>query len=178
MTSKRSSIRLSPDEDQLLRTLHRQSGIPDGQFPQRPRFWHRFTEIWNEATERDDSPEEILHYIMTRRKRPHGRPGRWEPFGPDHKRLRNPEPDLLAPEQWEIVNEIYVEMNLGADNYLVDAAARTDLLKRLAARTGEHVSDLVFVAALIARRKGGLLPKTGTGADRTDIGFQDLDEVG
>mgnify|MGYP000154711845 FL=1 len=56
MNARRKSIRLSPDEDALLRTLHRQSGVPDGQFPQRPRFWQQFTNVWNEATDRHDSP--------------------------------------------------------------------------------------------------------------------------
>jgi len=178
MAKRRKSIRLSPDEDQLLRTLHRQSGIPDGQFPQRPRFWTRFTEVWNEATGRNDSPEEILHYIMTRRKRPMGRPGRWEPFGSDYERLRTPEPSLLTGEQWEVVDALYVEMGLGADNFLIDTDARAELLKRFAARTGEHLSDLLFVAAMIARRKGARLPKIGQSSDgEGDVGFGDIDEV-
>lgn len=176
----RKSIRLSPDEDTLLRMLHRQSGIPDGQFPQRPRFWRRFTDVWNEATDRSDSPEEILHYIMTRRKRPRGRPGRWEPFRDDYQRLRSPEPDVLSDEHWAVVDELYIEIGISADALLVDAAARSDFLTRFVARTGEHIPDLFFVAALVARRKGGMLPKTGRGHDEggEDIGFRDIDMVG
>lgn len=175
MATRRKSIRLSPDEDSLLRTLHRQSGIPDGQFPQRPRFWRRFTDVWNEATDRSDSPEEILHYIMTKRKK-----GLWFRFDGDHSRLKSPEPDVLSKEQWEVVDELYVEIGISADALLVDASARTAFLKRLAAKTGEHISDLLFVAALVARRKGGMLPKTGGGPDGggDDIGFRDIDKVG
>lgn len=180
MKNRRKSIRLSPDEDKLLRTLHRQSGVPDGQFPQRPKFWRRFTDVWNEATDRSDSSEEILHYIMTRRKRPHGRPGRWEPFGDGYKPLRCPESDVLSKAHWAIVNQLYVEIGISADSLLVDAAARQDFLKRFVARTGEHVPDLLFVAAIVARRKGGLLPKTSrAGAEGDeDIGFGDIDMVG
>ena len=177
---RRMSIRLSPDEDKTLRVLHRHSGIPDGQFPQRPKFWRRFTDVWNEATDRSDSPEELLHYIMTRRKRPRGRPGRWEPFGDDYKPLKCPQPDVLSEEHWAIVDQLYVELGISADSLLVDAAARQDFLTRFVARTGEHVPDLLFVAAIVARRKGGLLPKTGRAGSEggEDIGFGDIDMVG
>lgn len=175
MTTRRKSIRLSPDEDGLLRTLHRQSGIPDGQFPQRPRFWHRFTEVWNEATDRSDSPEEVLHYIMTKRKQ-----GLWFRFEGSHTRLKSPAPDVLSAEQWEVVDELYVEIGVSADALLVDGSERSEFLRRLAAKTGEQIPDLLFVAALVARRKGGLLPKTGRGPDGggDDIGFRDIDMVG
>lgn len=177
MKARRKSIRLSPDEDQLLRTLHRQSGVPDGQFPQRPKFWRQFTNVWNEATDRRDTPEDILHYIMTRRKRPKGRPGRWDAFGDDYKPLPCPEPDTLTPEQWEVVEAIYVEMKVGADNFLIDRELRSELLRRFVARTGAHVPELLFTAALVARRKGGFLPKTGGGISDTDMGFGDINEV-
>jgi len=179
MVSPQKTIRLSPSEDKFLRILHRQSGVPDGQFAQRPRFWANFTDVWNEATDRDDTPEELLHYIMTRRKRGRGVPGRWEPFGKDHKRLRCPEPDLLSPEQWEVVDELYVEFGVSADSLLIDREARTELLNRFMSRTGEHIPDLLFVAAIVARRKGGLLPKSGD--NRTgegNLGFGDINQVG
>ncbi len=175
MTTRRKSIRLDKDEDRLLRTLHRQSGVPDGQFPQRPRFWRQFTNSWNEATGRSDTPEEVLHYIMTRRKRPKGRRGRWAPFGDEYKRLAVPEPDILTPEHWEVVDALYVEMGVAADNFLVDRDLRRELLRRFVSRSGAHVPELLFAAALIARRKGGFLPKTETG--ESDMGFGDIGEV-
>lgn len=180
MRKRRLSIRLSPAEDSFLRTLHRQSGVPDGQFPQRPKFWRRFTDVWNGATDRADSPEELLHYIMTRRKRARGQPGRWEPFGDDYKPLKSPPPDVLSEEQWAIVDQMYAEKDVSADSLLVDATARKEFLLEFVARSGEHVPDLLFVAAIIARRKGGLLPKTGSAGseDGADIGFGDIDMVG
>jgi hypothetical protein len=177
MTNRKKTIRLSPDEDQLLRTLHRQSGVPDGQFAQRPKFWQQITSVWNGATDRRDTPEDLLHYIMTRRKRGKGRPGRWEPFGDAYKPLSCPEPDTLTPEQWEVVDAIYVEMKVGADNFLIDRELRREMLRRFVERAGTHVPELLFAAALIARRKGGFLPKAGQGGSNSDMGFNDINKV-
>lgn len=171
MTNRRKSMRLTPDLDHFLRTLHRQSGIPDGQFPQRPTFWRSFTNAWNEATGRDDSPEDILHYIMTQRKR-----GLWFRFEGAHKPLPCPEYTLLTDEQWAVVDAIYIEMGKGADNFLINRELRTELLRRFVARTGTHIPELLFTAALIARRKGGWLPKVPPTPDG-NVGFGDIDEV-
>ncbi len=174
MAKRRQSIRLMPDEDQFLRTLHRQSGVPDGQFPQRPSFWSRFTATWNEATGRTDTKEEVLHYIMTKRKK-----GLWFRFDGDHKRMSTPEFNLLTPEQWEVVDGIYAEFGVAADNFLVDSDLRKQILAMFMERTGEYISELTFVAALVARRKGGFLPKTDPGHLPPDgeLGFGDIGEV-
>ncbi|MBY0313710.1 MAG: hypothetical protein K2W85_16720 [Phycisphaerales bacterium] len=68
---------------------------------------------------------------------------------------------VLIEQHPAIVDQLYVELGISADSILVDAAARQDFLTRFVARTGELVPDLLFVAAIVARRKGGLLPKTG-----------------
>lgn len=172
MKNRKKSMRLEPDEDKLLRTLHRQSGVPDGQFPQRPKFWQKFTDVWNGATDRRDTPEDILHYIMTKRKK-----GLWFRFDGDFKPLSCPEPDVLTEKQWEIVDALYVEMKVGADNFLHDRDLRAELLRRFMAKSGVHVPALLFTAALVARRKGGWLPKTGTDGPDGGIGFGDINEV-
>lgn len=173
MKAKRKSIRLTFEEDQLLRTLHRQSGVPDGQFPQRPKFWRQFTNAWNAATGRTDTPEDVLHYIMNKRKN-----ALWFRFEGAHKPLPVPEANMLTTEQWEVVDAIYAEMGVAADNFLVDRALRTQLLRRVIARTGVHIPELLFTAALIARRKDGWLPKVPppSGPD-SGMGFGDIDQV-
>ena len=170
--ARRKAISLTPDEDRLLRTLHRQTGVPDGQFPQRQRFWSRFTRTWNQATGRHDTPEEVLHYITTQRKQ-----AKWFQFGKDHKRLKTPEPDLLTDDQWKELDRIYEELNVASDNYLFDRDLRAEIVRRFVASTGEHVPELVLVAAMVARRKSGKLPCLEPGG-ADDIGFGDLDEVG
>ena len=167
---QRKCIRLSIDQDQVLRSLHRDSGIPDGQFVQRPRFWISFTQLWNDATGRSDSPEEVLHYIMTKRKK-----GKWFRFGTEHEKLPNPEPDLFSVEQWAILDDIYKELGIGADNFLFDSGQRDEMFRRFVARTDVQISPLLFSAAIVARRKAGNLPKTESGNGAR--GFNDMDDV-
>ncbi|MFO0826710.1 MAG: hypothetical protein U0572_01065 [Phycisphaerales bacterium] len=155
----------------MLMRLHRQSGIPDGQFPQRPAFWRGFTDNWNGITGRQDTPEELLHYIMTQRKQ-----ALWFRFDGTHKPKATPPDDLLSQEEWSVAERIYGELGAASDNLLVDATTRAELVKRFVAATGQHVPELEFVAALVARRKSGWLPKLAqTGSE--DLGFNDFDEV-
>jgi hypothetical protein len=109
---------------------------------------------------------------MTRRKRPASRPGRWEPLGPNHQRLACPGSDTFTSEQWAVVDELYLQHDVAADRLLVDETSRAELVTKFVARTGVHVPELLFMAALVARRKDGLLPKL-----EKDVGFNDFDAV-
>ncbi len=168
----RRSITLSPDEEHLLRTMYYEARIPTDQFQRRPRRWRQFVAVWNEATGRDDSPEEILHWLVTRRKRPHGRPGRLEAIGEGYKRLRSPGADILTGEQWEVLDAIYVEMGVGSDNFVFDPDLKRGLVREFLRRTRVHVPATKLIAALVARRKGGFLARIN------DMGFRDIDQVG
>ncbi len=146
-----------------------------------PVFWQHFTDTFNEATGRDCTPEELLHYIMSRRKWNRGTPGRWEPLGKDHQRLQTPSMELLTPEQWEVVHEMYEGSGVSADVLLTDAEERRAFLLEFVRRTGAHIPELVFVAALVARRKDHLLPHSegpdGPRDDEENLGFGDIDEI-
>lgn len=168
----RRSITLTPDEEQLIRTMYYEARIPTDQYPRRPRRWRQFVAIWNEATSRDDSPEEVLHWLVTRRKRPDGRPGRLEAIGGDHKKLQSPGAEILTEEQWEVLDAIYVEMGVGSDNFVFDPELKRRLVREFLRRTRVHVPATKLIAALIARRKGGFLARID------DLGFRDIDQVG
>lgn len=179
--ARRKSMRLTPDEERLLRTMYYEALVPSDQYARRPGFLRRFTAVWNEATGRSDTPEELTHWIVTRRKRPHGRPGRLEAIGDNHKRLRSPGRDVLTPEQWEALTEAYRELNVASDNFVFDAELRRQLELRFVELTGEHVSATVLVAALITLRKEGFLGRLAPddpGGEERDIGFGDIDQVG
>lgn len=176
----RKSIRVSPDEERLLTTMYYEALVPSDQYSRRPGFLRRFTAVWNEATGRSDSPGELVHWIVTRRKRPKGRPGRLEALGEGHKCMRSPGQDALTPEQWEVLDDLYRELNVGSDNFVFDEALADRLVEMFFERTGVHIPAILLVAALIARRKDGFLgrldPNDPGGEDR-DLGFGDIDEV-
>jgi len=180
MSSYRKSISLSPDEERLLRTMYYEAQIPTDQFPKRQREWSRFTAVWNQATGRNDSKEELLHWMVTRRKRGKDRPGRLEAIGPEHQRLRSPGTSMLSSEQLEVLDQVYQDLRVASDNFVFDRDLAKDLAREFAERTGEGFSATALVAALIARRKDGFLgrlgPDGGPGEER-DIGFGDIDQV-
>lgn len=176
----RKTIKLEPDEERLLRTMYYGALVPTDQYSRRPAFWRGFTAIWNNATERDDSREEVLHWLVTRRKRPHGRSGRLEAIGESHKRLCSLDPDVLTKEQWETLAKIYREINVGSDNFVFDVKLSKRLVELFLESTGEHVPATTLVAALIARRKDGFLghiDHSGLSSKDGDIGFGDIDQV-
>lgn len=176
--AQRKTIDLSPDEERLLSTMYYEANVPRDQYPRRPGFLRRFAGVWNEATGRSDSGEELLHWIMTRCKRPKGRAGRLEALGEGHKRMQSPGQDVLTPEQWEALEEIYRAINIGSDNYLFDADLRKQLVQQFLEQTGVHVPDTTLVAALIARRKDGFLSHICPIDEDRDLGFRDIDDVG
>jgi len=179
MATPKKSIALSPDEDRLLRIYHRQSGIPDGQFLKRPKFFKQFIDGWNQATERNDTPEEIHHYIQTRRKRPKGRPGRWEPLGDECKKLRSQSVELLSSAEWDLVDQFYAEYDVSADRLLFEKSIREEFTNLVNSMTGKQIPDIILVTAVISRRKAGLLPKINHKSPNSGIsGFTDMDEVG
>jgi hypothetical protein len=173
MTPKRKkSIPLSAQEDHLLRFLHRQTGIPDGQFPQRVAEWHHLTAVFNEATGRNDSPEDILHYILNKRKN-----ALWFRFDGTHQRMRCPDSSTLTVEQWEILGAIYVELGVGADKFLTDPELRKEIHARFCKAAKVHIPPLLLAAAIVAHRKGGYLPKSEGDKPNGGMGFGDIGEV-
>ena len=82
---RRKSIKLQPHEDDLLRQLHRASRVPVDQWAQRPRFQSRFTDEWNNQSDRSDTGDEIRHYIITKRKQK-----MCFTFGDEYDRLKSP----------------------------------------------------------------------------------------
>lgn len=169
----RRSISLSPDDEVLLQTMYYEANIPTDQFARRPRRLREFVRVWNEGTGRNDSPEEVLHAMITRRKRPKDRPGRLEPLGPKHKRLRSPGADILTEEQWIVLDAIYLDLGVGSDNFVFDPDLKRQLVDEFLRRTRDHIPATKLVAALVARRKGGFLSRISEG----DVGFRDIDEV-
>jgi hypothetical protein len=169
---RRKCMALSHDEYELLRTLHRQSGIPDGQFPQRPAFWLHFTNVWNEATGRRDTAEDVLHYIMTKRKK-----GLWFRFDGKHTPLQCPEITLFTADQWALLDRLYVELGIGSDNFLTRPELRKELHARFCSEAHIHVPPLLFAAVLVAFRKGGYLSKTDPTRPNGGLGFNDINEV-
>ncbi len=80
--AKRRSLQLQPHDDTLLRTLYREFNITIDQYPQRPEDLTRFVQSWNNLSSRDDTAQDILHYMISKKKNLFNGPG-WEKLGRD-----------------------------------------------------------------------------------------------
>src|SRR5438067_9238452 len=78
MATPRMTLCLQKEEDVSLRALYREFNIPTDQYPHRPDDLHRLVSAWNQLTGRNETTSDVLHYMITRRKK-----GKWERLGRD-----------------------------------------------------------------------------------------------
>jgi hypothetical protein len=160
---------LSIDEEETLKFLYVRQNIPTDQYKRRPEELRKLTDGFNALTERSDEPDALLHFMVNRRKA-----GKWPKLGVGYKRLACVPLDMLPPDEWKTLEQIYLDINKGSDNYAYDAGLRKDLAQRFAASAVHFVPARTLCAALEMRRKKGLLPKL---TDQPPKPFADMDSV-
>lgn len=184
MAIRRSSIKLLEHELKLLKEMFLTWRIPIDQFDSRPDELAQFTEVWNDATGRNNSGSELVHCMKTFRKR-----GLWVRLDGNYSSAP-PLPELSAEETEALVDIFYEHVTMlenGSDVLSYDDEISTLIAKEFAAASGRFVHAHELVAKLTALRKRGLLPKVGlrghasatTDPDDSceDIGFSDIVEV-
>ena len=160
---------LSIDEEETLKFLYVRQNIPTDQYKRRPELLRNLVARFNALTERSDEPDDVLHFMITRRKA-----GMWPTLGPTHRKLAGVGMDELTPDEWKILEEIYLGINRGSDCYAYDAGLRSQLERRFSASAGRFVSARTLCAALEQRRKRGLLPRV---TEQPQTPFADMDAV-
>lgn len=171
MPKTRQSLRLLPNEDALLRTLYREFDIPTDQFPQRPEDLNRLVTSWNNLTGRKESPPDVLHYMITRRKK-----AQWEKLGRDAgSDFTRPKVDF-SERDLNHLDAIHEELQIASDNYALDPDLAKKLQKEFARRAGRVVPPMILAAAMINRRKAGALATLRPRVDE-DLGFSDIDQL-
>jgi hypothetical protein len=158
---------IHPDDRELLKSLYLQYRIPSDQFKRRSSDLHRFTQQWNMLTDRADGPGELLHYMVTRRKK-----AEWPRLGNNHKKIETVPQDLLTVEELEALRTVYLALGKGSDNYAFNAGLRNEMENRFAAAAGRRVSSVLLMGTIEARRKRGLWVKIGG-----EEPFSDIDAV-
>jgi hypothetical protein len=162
MENKRNKagLPLFPDEEALLREMHRQTFTPDGQFAAHPQILRDLTDSFNAATGRSELASDLLHFIVVRRKT-----GRWITFGDDA--INRPFRCLahLSPETWADIDSLYYRMRIPTDRLLFDDELALHFSQLVLAKTGRSVDVATLRAGLIQRRKDGLLRPLGRWPD-------------
>lgn len=172
MPSSRRTLRLLPHEDDLLRTLYREFNIPTDQYPHRPDDMVRLMTTFNNLTGRGEAAPEILHYMITRRKKK-----RWEKLGRDAGGDFTPPQLSLSEDDYTHLDAIHEEFQIASDNYALNSEVAKRLQDEFARRTGRIVPAMVLAAAMISRRKAGALATLRPKAKGQDLGFSDIDQV-
>jgi hypothetical protein len=172
MPTIRQSLRLLPHEDALLRTLYREFNIPTDQYPQRPEDLMRLVDTWNNFTGRKESAPDVLHYMVTRRKK-----GKWERLGRTTAEVLCRPAVSFTDEELKHLDAIHEELQIASDNFALNSELADTLQKEFARRSGRIVPPTILAAAMIHRRKIGALATLKPKTDDADLGFSDIDQV-
>ena len=165
--TRRLCINLNPSDHDTLTQLYLQRRIATDRYMQRRNDLLELTAAFNGLTGREDRPEEILHYIQTKRRTKGG----WVTFNGTHLRLPVVVGRLLDQDHIPILIGLFVEFNIGVEKFLHDHDLGLALERRFEEETGIRKRAYVLATALLELRKDGLLPKTQPRED----GFEDFD---
>jgi hypothetical protein len=146
--------KLNVAEEDMLKFLYIRANIPTDQYKRRPGELRKLADEFNALTERNDDPDDILHFIITQRKQK-----KWPTLGAGHKKLQSISPETLTSDDWRILEQIYLDMNKGSDNYAFNSDLRSELPRRFAVATGRVVAARTLCAMLEVKRKDGSLPR-------------------
>lgn len=160
---------LNIDDREMLQFLYVRQKIPTDQYKRRPEALRKLTDRFNALTERNDKADDLLHFMISQRKQ-----GKWPKLGTAHRKLARVPLDLLTAEEWKILDEIYLDMNVGSDNYAYNVELRRELARRFSASAGRFLPERTLCAALERRRKEGSLPRL---TDKPEKPFGDIDAV-
>lgn len=180
MSERKKPIPLSMAEDRLLRRQYSSWRIPTDQFKKRPDDLEKFIVMWNGLSERDDAPEDVLHYMVTKRKAGERLVPRWPVFNGKHRTAPSTS-FVLSEKEWKILEHVYRDeilvLGIGSDNL----AFRPDLCDLLeeefARRAGRIVPGLLLAASIEAKRKRGEWLTLRDDWTDPDIGFSEIDEI-
>lgn len=176
MSALRQSIPLSPHEREMLKHLYLEFRTPSDRYKRLPQQLERFVRRWNALSERHDSPGEVLHYIVTKRKN-----GDWVTLDGDYERLQSMPDDFLSEPEWAILGEVYESVvmtrDVGSDTLAFDDVLAREVGRSFAIRAGRVVHAGLLFAAIMTKRKRGEWLKLGRSAGKQDIGFNDIDEI-
>jgi hypothetical protein len=172
MATPRKTLRLQKDEEESLRVLYREFNIPTDQYPQRPDDLQRLVSAWNDLTGRNEAAPDVLHFMITRRKK-----GKWERLGRDAGGEFQRPQETFTDDDIKHLDAIHEELQIASDTYALNADAAKRLQEEFARRAGRIIPPMILAAAMINRRKAGSLATLKPKSGDQDLGFSDIDEV-
>lgn len=180
MTGREKPIRLSADEDGLLRNLYVQFGIPRDQYKKRPAELSLLERSWKNLSGRSDSGPELVRYIQNQQKAKQRLAVPWPTFNGAHKRAPSFS-DSMDKDRMEALKTAYenavLPHGLGDDAVFWNSEIVEALAKEFSRLTGTIVPGYALLVIAEEKRKRGDWFKVGKrGHGRK--GFKDLDQAG
>lgn len=162
---------LTVDQDQGLRALYRQFDHTTDDLPRNPKVLRQLVSTFNAMTDRSDSPEDVLHYMVTLRKLK-----QWELLG---KGSTPPASfaDRFDADDLEAIDAIYEELQIASDNFAFDDELSKKFAREFARRRGRVIPALELAAAVVTRRKGAKLKTLKPKPSEGDLGFNDIHDA-
>lgn len=164
--ARRKCINLNPIEHDTLARLYVARRIATDRYMHRPDDLRDLTATFNGLCDRLDTPEEILHYMQTKRRTKDA----WPTLDGTHLRLPVVLGRLIDPDHVLVLIELYTEFGKGAEAFVQDRELSVALERRFYERTGVRKRGYVLATAMLELRKDGQMPKH----NRHDDGFGDF----
>ena len=150
----RRCIGLNPVDRDTLARLYVEKRIATDRYMHRPKDLRELTDAFNGLTGRDDVPEDILHFIQTKRRRK----GQWPTLDGTHIRLPVVLGRLVDAEHKDILKQLYEEFGFGPERFAQDRDLSIQLERRFFEETNQRKRGCVLATAMVEMRKAGELP--------------------
>ena len=167
--TRRRCINLNPFDHDTFARLYLERLIATDRYMQCRNDLLALTAAFNGLTGRDDTPEDLLHYMQTKRRTKNG----WPTFNGTHRRLPLVVGRLVEQDHIPVLIDLFVEFNVGVENFLHDYDLGLALERRFEEETGVRKRKYILATALLELRKDSMLPKT----EPRDPGFDDFEEA-
>jgi hypothetical protein len=166
--ARRKTINLNPFDHDTLARLYVVRRIATDRYMHRQDDLRDLTATFNGLTGREDTPEDILHYMQSKRRHK----GKWPTLNGNHLRLPIVVGRLVDFDHLPVLAKLHLEFNVGPETFTHNRELARALECRFFEETGVRKRGYVLATAMIEFRKDGKLPKTGR---RRDDGFTDFD---
>lgn len=166
---RRNCIRLNPIERETLARLYVERLIATDRYMHRQRDLKDLTDTFNGLTGRDDTTEDVLHFMQTKRRRS----GQGPTLDGNHRRLSVVLGNLIEADFTGVLKDLYTEFKRGAEAFIQDRVLGRALEQRFFEIAGVQKRAFVLATAMMELRKDGLLPKI----TRREQGFNDFDQA-
>ena len=147
-------MRLNADELDVLEGFYLHFAVPTDQLKRNPVVLGRIVASFNRMTGRDDSTAELLRYMINRRKNK-----KWPKLGDRAKKFESALGAIREVDGVGLLCAEYSRSGIPLDEYLFRPSLANDLARSFAQKVSTVFPAQTLVAALMALRKRGLLPR-------------------